>query len=321
MLKFSIIIPVYNVFSYLERSVKSAISQTYSEIEILLIDDGSTDGSEDLCESLAREDSRIYVYHKKNGGLSDARNFGLEMATGKYIIFLDSDDYINIDLCQKLAQYMLYLKDQPDIITIRAAKVVGTKVTGYIRYSQLDKTVVSGKEFLKREFKHGCMNMTGCLSICRKEFLNKNHFRFLVGILHEDEELMPRMFLRAKSVASSDILGYYYVQRQGSITQSESLERNAKDINNITNQLERRYRGISDKELREYLLDSLVTKRLNILQQGRLIGKQYEHLYDRDFLKRNAKSKKNLWKVQLFLISPHLYYEINNMLKKLIGGK
>ena len=92
MAKVSIIIPVYNVAPYLDRCVQSACNQTYRNIEIILVDDGSTDESGEMCDRWAEKDSRVRVVHKKNGGLSDARNTGLDIAHGKYILFLDSDD-------------------------------------------------------------------------------------------------------------------------------------------------------------------------------------------------------------------------------------
>ncbi|MFR2741643.1 MAG: glycosyltransferase family 2 protein [Streptococcus agalactiae] len=92
MEKISIIIPVYNVKKYLNDCIQSVINQTYNNLEIILIDDGSTDGSE-YCDEIAK-DSRIFVYHKTNGGLSEARNVGIKISTGKYITFIDSDDYI-----------------------------------------------------------------------------------------------------------------------------------------------------------------------------------------------------------------------------------
>ena len=249
--------------------------------------------------------------------MSDARNFGLDRATGDYVIFLDSDDFINIELCQKLTSYILSLKEKPDIVTIRAANVVNDKLNGYLGCIQRDKDTVSGIDYLKREFQSGDMNMAAWLSVCRKEFLDINQFRFLVGILHEDEELMPRIFLKARKVASSNILGYYYVQREGSITQSKSLEKNAKALNDITIRLEKEYLKVADKELQNYLLNSLVTSRLNVLQCGKLIGSNYKYLYNIDFLKRNAKSTRNKCKVWLFFRSPSLYYQINRISKLL----
>ncbi|MBQ5852329.1 MAG: glycosyltransferase family 2 protein, partial [Lachnospiraceae bacterium] len=98
----SIVVPVYNVEKYLERCVDSLINQTYENIEILLIDDGSKDNSGQMCDEYANKDSRITVYHKENGGLSDARNYGMDRAKGEYIIFIDSDDYVEPNMMEFL---------------------------------------------------------------------------------------------------------------------------------------------------------------------------------------------------------------------------
>ena len=98
----SIVVPVYNVEQYLEKCVNSIINQTYKNLEIILVDDGATDSSGNMCDELAKSDNRIKVYHKENGGLSDARNYGVERATGEYIGFVDSDDYIDSEMYEKL---------------------------------------------------------------------------------------------------------------------------------------------------------------------------------------------------------------------------
>ena len=104
MATISIIVPVYNVEKYLERCVKSIQNQTYSDLEIILVDDGSPDSSGALCDQYAKEDKRIKVIHKKNGGLSEARNYGIEAATGSYIMFIDSDDWIDLDMAEMLCK-------------------------------------------------------------------------------------------------------------------------------------------------------------------------------------------------------------------------
>ena len=98
----TVVVPVYNVKEYLEKSVGSIRNQTYKNLEIILVDDGSTDGSRELCDKFAGDDKRIRVIHKKNGGLSDARNCGIDNASGEFISFIDSDDYISENMIEKL---------------------------------------------------------------------------------------------------------------------------------------------------------------------------------------------------------------------------
>ena len=100
--KISVIVPVYNVEKYIEKSIISIINQSYTDIEIIVVNDGSTDDSIKICELLSKKDSRISIYNKENGGLSSARNFGMNFATGKYVIFIDSDDYIDKDMLAEL---------------------------------------------------------------------------------------------------------------------------------------------------------------------------------------------------------------------------
>ena len=103
--QFSFIVPIYNVEEYLDRCVQSLINQSFTNIEIILVDDGSPDQCPEKCDNYAKQDPRIRVIHKANGGLSDARNAGLEVAIGEYILFVDADDYIELDTCEKLNNY------------------------------------------------------------------------------------------------------------------------------------------------------------------------------------------------------------------------
>ena len=115
----SVIVPAYNVKSYLKRCTNSIINQTYQDLEIILVDDGSTDGTGILCDQIAQEDSRIVVIHKENGGLSDARNAGLDICAGDFISFIDSDDYIEPDMYECMMEEM---KDESNfrMLLIRA---------------------------------------------------------------------------------------------------------------------------------------------------------------------------------------------------------
>ena len=98
----SVVVPIYNVSKYLPKCIESILHSTYKNLEVILVDDGSTDECPTICDDYAKKDSRIKVIHKKNGGLSDARNKGLDIATGEYISFIDSDDYIDADLYESV---------------------------------------------------------------------------------------------------------------------------------------------------------------------------------------------------------------------------
>ena len=120
-IKFSIIVPVYNVRKYVTECIESILKQSYDNYEVLLINDGSTDGSGDICEKYTVKNKKIKVFHKKNGGLSSARNFGLEKATGDYVVFVDSDDYI---APWSLSEFYKVLKNRDfDVIETRLTEV------------------------------------------------------------------------------------------------------------------------------------------------------------------------------------------------------
>ena len=113
-IKFSVVLPIYNVEKYLNRCLDSVMNQTYKKIEIILVDDGSPDNCPQMCDNWAKVDDRIKVVHKKNAGLGEARNSGLDVATGDYIAFFDSDDYIDTRLFEEL--YTVIISDNPDLI-------------------------------------------------------------------------------------------------------------------------------------------------------------------------------------------------------------
>lgn len=113
MPKISIIVPVYNVEKYLEKCVRSILAQTFTDFELILVDDGSPDSSGAMCDQFAEQDQRVKVIHKENGGLSDARNAGIEIATGEYLGFVDSDDYIADDMYELL--YTNIVKEDADL--------------------------------------------------------------------------------------------------------------------------------------------------------------------------------------------------------------
>ena len=147
----SIIVPVYNVEKYLKKCVDSIVNQTYKNLEIILVDDGATDNSGKICDELVELDNRIKVYHKKNGGLSDARNYGVERATGDYIGFVDSDDYIDAEMYEKL--YEAIKKENVDVAECNLKIVYPEKTDLFTdqKYYQICNNQEYLEEYLKIE--------------------------------------------------------------------------------------------------------------------------------------------------------------------------
>lgn len=312
---FSIIVPIYKVEKYLHKCVNSLVNQTYKDIEIVLVDDGSPDNCPQICDEYAAKDKRINVIHKKNGGLSDARNVGLENCTGEYVLFVDSDDYIELDACEKFTKIIGSKK--PDIVVGNAIKLVNDKKMPMSHTYINNSSIISGKDYLKHELKNGTMHMAAWLNMYRVEFLNENNFKFKEGLLHEDEQFTPRVFLKAERVIATDIVFYNYLIRDGSITTSKNKVKNALHLIETCKELEKTYSQVEDKNLRELLEDSLVNKFLNAFQIGGLHKKKYTNLVDGAFLKGKALTKRNKLKVSLFLMNRKVYFYTNRTLKKI----
>ncbi|MBE6602909.1 MAG: glycosyltransferase [Ruminococcaceae bacterium] len=309
MMLFSIIVPVYKVEDYIEKCVHSLTSQTFKDIEIILVDDGSPDNCPAKCDELAGRDSRIRVIHKENGGLSDARNAGLQVAQGEYVMFVDSDDYIAEDSCANFAQYAV---KGYDVLVGEALVEGGECPLKHIECSD----VMSGQEYLKKAVSAGKAPMAAWLNVIRREFLIENDIAFKCGILHEDEQFTPRMLIKAKSVVLTGAVFYHYMIREGSITTKKDKRKNATDFYSTCLELEEIYKSIEDIELKTALLDSLSEKYLSLFESGRLYkyGKQY---LSKDFLKRNSYRKKTKMKAKLILFSPRIYHLVKVACKKL----
>ena len=306
----SIVVPIYKVEGYLGKCVQSVINQTYSNIEIILVDDGSPDSCPVKCDIYAKQDPRIRVIHKANGGLSDARNAGMREARGKYILFVDSDDFIDLDSCQRFVEAMT--GRTPDIAVGNARIIQGNQTILMQHLLNTLNKIVTGEQFLKAELRTETMHMAAWLNLYSKDFLLNNKLEFKVGLLHEDEQFTPRAFLKAKEVMGTDIIFYNYLIRDGSITKSRDRTKNGIHIVQTCYELADIYEAIEDEALKRMLNNSLVLKYLSGFQMGRLYRKEYKGLINKNFLRRRAFTIKNKCKVLVFLFSKHLYYHLNS---------
>jgi glycosyltransferase involved in cell wall biosynthesis len=312
-IKFSIIVPVYKVEEYLERCIANLINQTYDNIEIIIIDDGSPDKCPEICDALSETDSRIRVIHKSNGGLSDARNTGMREAKGDYLLFVDSDDYIDLATCELFSN--IIDQNRPNIVVGNARKIENGKTTIIKHEFQSNLQILNGIEYLKKELNSRTMHMAACFNIYNRAFLQDNELNFKVGLLHEDEQFTPRVFLKAKEIIGTDIVFYNYLIREGSITTNHNKIKNAEHLIQTCNELAVIYNDVNDDELRNMLNDDLLNKYLNVFQVAGLYKKQYSYLLDKSFLKGKAYTKRNKKRLFLFLLNKHLYYFVNKLSK------
>ena len=212
-MKLSIIIPVYNVRQWLEDTVKSVLNQTFWDFELILVDDGASDGSGELCDAFALADERVRVIHQKNAGVSAARNAGLDAAKGEYIGWVDSDDVIEADMYERLM--LLAEKHNADIAQCQ-----------HDRSNQLNRSTrtdvvetLDGPSFVRRIFtKQGGKN-TNQVSLCSKVFKSKlfEDIRFPVGQVYEDEMQTYKVCLQAEKIVETEDILYHYVKRENSI--------------------------------------------------------------------------------------------------------
>lgn len=213
----SIVVPVYNVEKYLKKSIESILNQTYKNIEILLVDDGSTDSSGQICDSFSKVDPRIRVFHKANGGLSDARNFGIEQMKGQYVAFIDSDDYISKDYVWKLYSSIKNNDSEVSICSFSLVDEKGEKIKDELLDS--GEECLSGKQILEKVLTaDGYRYVVAWNKLYRSTLFEK--FQFKIGKLYEDEFLNYPLFWECQKVSIVEEPLYLYVQREGSIVQS-----------------------------------------------------------------------------------------------------
>lgn len=263
----SVIVPVYNVKSFLELCINSIVGQTYDNLEIIIVDDGSTDGSATLCDNLERLDDRIVVFHKKNGGLSDARNFGIERAKGDFFAFIDSDDVLHKDFFTEL------IKSQRET----DADIVACDISLFYDHNELKElhrlkhstrqieysTDEALKEYFmpveSRKLYHGL-----CMKIYKRNLFED--LRFEKGRLHEDVYITYRLLDRAQCVVYVDCPYYfYYKNNQGSICKNYG-------VNNFLDEAEAydgMYRYFAEKNrVTKELITFLLIQYVNMFETG-----------------------------------------------------
>lgn len=216
----SVIIPIYNVERYLPQCLDSLINQTLQDIEFILVNDGSTDRSENICQKYAGKDSRIKVFSKPNGGLSDARNFGIKQATATIIGFVDSDDYIDLDMFDLLLKRK---RQECAEIAVCGIKMVTNDGKEYQERVLNDKQTMQRHDAMMEILKSKRISNSVCNKIFEKTLFEG--IKFPVGKLYEDEYVTYRLFDKAKIVAVTNKTFYYYRSSPNSITHKSFTKR------------------------------------------------------------------------------------------------
>ena len=220
MPKLSIIVPIYNVEKYLSRCIESILNQTFREFELILINDGSTDNFKEICEKYKKIDSRIIVVNKKNGGVSSARNFGIDISRGEYIGFVDPDDFIDSNMYEILFNIInLY---QSDIVICDYYKVSEYNIKKYEEIQLNNKGIIveniNNIDAIERILTVGEKFIFAWNKIYKRRLFE--NLRYNEGMIYEDEFLAHRILYRCNKVSIINSSLYYYVQRKGSIVNS-----------------------------------------------------------------------------------------------------
>lgn len=306
--KISVVVPIYKVEEYLDRCVESLVKQTHKNLEIILVDDGSPDRCPEMCDVWAKKDSRIKVVHKKNGGLSDARNAGIDVASGEYIAFLDSDDCVHNEMYQTLLRILTATESDMAVCGMEKFTTEMPKeqsvVDKEIKVKELDKEAFL-TELLSSENVH--------LVVAPNKLFKKKVFeslRYDVGKIHEDEFMAHRLLDAVEKVAVIDEKLYFYCIREGSITQ---VKFSAKRLHGIE-AMEKRLEYVTEKfpqfEMAAY--DQYLNTCMGLYCKARMQKAEQEIINQicEKFSSMYAESRDHSLKARLFKLSKSLYYFI-----------
>lgn len=278
----SIIVPVYNVEEYLNRCIDSILLQTYNNIEILLIDDGSLDKSSQICDEYMKKDKRIKVIHKKNGGLSDARNVGIDIARGKYITFIDSDDSVEKDLVEYLYKLVINFNTKMSICSHRVIFDEGKriKVLGNGKEEKL-----TSKECIKKMLYHKQVDTSAWAKLYNRNLFND--IRYPKGMLFEDIGTTYKFFLKSRFIACGYLAKYNYYVRKNSIVTGKFSKRKL-DLLKMTDMMGEEVLSIFP-DLKDAVLRRRVYARFSTLNQMIGVCNMHDIRIDLiNFIKMNA---------------------------------
>ena len=296
MEKISVIIPVYNVEAYIEKCLKSIMEQTYKNLEIILIDDGSTDNSGKICDEYAKKDTRINVIHRKNGGLSVARNDGIKIAKGEYICFVDSDDYVTENYCEVL--YNTLKSNNADISAV-SYKEIRDEGIPVLDADEKDKTkfnneciIYDNDEIIIQMLKWETFRNMAWNKLYKTEKVKKH--LFLEGYAFEDIYFSYEILSDVKRVAYINTPCYYYIRRNNSI----SLTCSEKNLNDFLDVVILKYKGIKERypKLDTYnnfaVLESAISISIKYISSNQYFKEVDEKLEFRELVKELYGEKK-----------------------------
>ena len=289
----SVVVPIYNVEKYLERCIKSIINQTYEKIEIILVDDGATDKSGKICDDYKKMDTRIKVIHKKNGGLSDDRNAGLKIAKGKYITFIDSDDFIDKTFIKTLYEMCKENNAQISQCKFRKVGYENFNIKQESEEAKIETIIKTGKEMFYDIYTGNHMIYIVAWNKLYKKSLFKG-IEYPKGKINEDEATTYKLFYKAKKVAITNQVLYNDVYRKNSIMNQKY---NIKRLDSLW-ALEERIKFLKEKNEKQLLQLTEIFYAKELMRNYAKVKKYIENSKDiqKDLLKKHRKMSVKLLK-------------------------
>lgn len=330
----SVIVPVYNIIAYLPRCVHSICAQTYKNLEIILVDDGSTDGTGELCDELAAKDSRIKVFHKPNSGSSGARNYGIGKANGEYLGFVDSDDYIDPDMYELLYEGIVKYNIKCAQIGRDEVDEQGNKLPNICEPPE-SELLIGRREFLKELLMHRG-DCSFCTKLIARDIFDREEF-FPLGVLNEDFHILVQKLTDIEHIISLPGQKYHVFYRIGSNSRTENKNQfsrvfgdnvdNAEMIIELVNE-----QYPEDEELKKIAFRFNVFQRIDYLlhipvdmmvKDGSKLSEQYQEVVR--WMRHNywkamgnpILSMKNKLYHTLFAIAPRTVRKVHKKIKKL----
>ncbi len=300
----SVIVPIYNGEDYISLTIESLLAQTFKDFELIIVDDGSTDSTPIMCEEFAKKDDRIKLYHKPNGGLSDARNFGLEHAKGEYILFSDGDDYHYPDNLEVMAQQVKGFDSLicgPDYLECDRDEIEEFRTRPHGRFSELID-INKEEDFAKHWPAFDCL----CIGqvwrqLYRRDIIEKYHLRF-EGLGYEDSIFSYSYYLHIRSARLSGFRGYIHLFTKGSLSSSHKTVQDMSRIKRLSKLHEDfiKLHNITDKEYFHNLQNRYMLLAATSIMKG----------YYKD-TRLHFKERINCWKeVELDYWFKNLHYSI-----------
>lgn len=308
----SVIVPVYNVEKYLDRCIDSIISQSYKNLEIILVDDGSTDASGKICDNYVKKDKRIVVIHKRNGGLSDARNTGIKRATGAYLSFIDSDDSFEINSIEYLLDFLK--RTNADVAIGKINVIKGNKYKKHIVRAR--ETILNSRQAIKL-YLIDTISTSSCAKLYKRKIFEK--IRFPVGKIYEDNGIIYKTIDSSNIIALSNKNVYnYYINSNTLTTGASSI---STDLLDITDKMCEELKG-KYPELSQYMVGRKILARFKIINKYLEQGIYRDEMIDKcvSFIKNNKNfikymDPKKQMAVRILLAHKGTYAKIFSVIK------